>query len=216
LSDVKAQLDNLSARRNPVLRLYSLPPGEVITRGRRTKGVGHVSLDTLGQKRRCEFLTSDTILASIEVLGGTTHVDFGFAYDGHAIFVLHRFASCEWDAEMREHYTLRRRKEIIRDKSNGFDGGVSGNVMANSQGYCANLNPNHILIRTGCNTTQEKKVTSSGESGSRGCEGGTAVVLRPGVRCTRLAIEGAIASCTDTIGTISSSLGTREELTQFG
>lgn len=59
---------------------------------------------------------------------------------------------------MREHYTLRRRKEIIRDKSNGFDGGVSGNVMANSQGYCANLNPNHILIRTGCNTTQEKKL----------------------------------------------------------
>jgi hypothetical protein len=77
------------------------------------------------------FRTFDTILASIEeTLGDMTHVDFGFAYDGHAIFALHRFASCQWDSEMRKHGTLRRRKEIICDKSNSFDGGVSGNVMA--------------------------------------------------------------------------------------
>jgi hypothetical protein len=50
---------------------------------------------------------------------------------------------------MREHGTLRRRKEIVRDKSDSFDGGVSGKVMTHGQGYCANLSANHILIRTG-------------------------------------------------------------------
>jgi hypothetical protein len=62
----------------------------------------------------------------------TTHIDFGFAYDGYAIFFLHGFASCERDAKMCEHRALRRRKEIIREKSNGFDGGVGRNVMAHS------------------------------------------------------------------------------------
>lgn len=64
------------------------------------------------------------------VKGTTTHVDFGFAYDGYVIFVLHGSASCERDAKMSEHRALRRRKEIIRDKSYGFDGGVSHEVVA--------------------------------------------------------------------------------------
>ena len=50
---------------------------------------------------------------------------------------------------MRENGAFRRRKEIIRDKSNGFDGGVRGKVMAHGQGYCVDLNHNHVLVRTG-------------------------------------------------------------------
>jgi hypothetical protein len=95
---------------------------------------------------------------------------------------------------MREHGTLRRRKEIIRDKSNGFDGGVSGKVTAHGQGYSDNLNPNHVLIRTGGHDP-DKEFTSSGESGSRGCEGGMTLVLRSGVCRTPLAVEGAIGTC---------------------
>ena len=62
--------------------------------------------------------------------GATTHVDFGFAYDGYAIFIFRGFSSCERDAKMCEHRALRRRKEKIRDESYGFDGGVSREVVA--------------------------------------------------------------------------------------
>jgi len=63
-------------------------------------------------------------------LRGTTHIDFGFAYDGYAILIPHVFASCERDAEMCEHRAFRRRKEIVCKKSNGFNGGVSRKVVA--------------------------------------------------------------------------------------
>ena len=61
---------------------------------------------------------------------GTTHVNFGFAYDGYAILIPHFFASCERDVEMCEHRALRWRKEMICDKSNGFNGSVSRQVVA--------------------------------------------------------------------------------------
>ena len=65
----------------------------------------------------------------MEKFKGQTHVDLGFAYDGYAILLPHVFASCERDAEMCEHRAFRRRKEIVRDKSNGFNGGVSRKVV---------------------------------------------------------------------------------------
>jgi hypothetical protein len=67
---------------------------------------------------------------NIEELRATTHVDFGFAYDRHAIFVLHAFARRERDTKMCEHCTLRRRKKAICDESNGFDRSVGHEVMA--------------------------------------------------------------------------------------
>jgi hypothetical protein len=91
----------------------------------------------------------DATAASTEEEMGPTHVDFGFAYDGYAIFVLHGFASCERDIKMCEYRALRRQSERNHDKSNGFDGGVSHEVVAYSQGYCDNLSSGHIFIRIG-------------------------------------------------------------------
>ena len=71
---------------------------------------------------------------------------------------------------MREHGTLRRGKKIIRDKSNGFDGGVSGKVMAHGQGYCADLGPNHILIRTGMWHNPGKELLHLGTVGREGAK----------------------------------------------
>jgi hypothetical protein len=50
---------------------------------------------------------------------------------------------------MGEHRALRRRKEIIRDKSYGFDGGMSREVVAHGKGYRNDLSPDRILFRTG-------------------------------------------------------------------
>lgn len=73
----------------------------------------------------------DTMPASIEEgLRSATHVNFGFAYDSHAIFVIHYFSSCKRDSKMRKHSAFRRREEIICDKSNGLHGGVSRKVIA--------------------------------------------------------------------------------------
>ena len=74
--------------------------------------------------------TCDAMRTNIEELRATTHVDFGFAYERHAIFVLHAFARCERDTKMREHRTLRLQKKASYDKSNGFDRSVSHQVMA--------------------------------------------------------------------------------------
>ena len=60
----------------------------------------------------------------------TTHVDFGFAHYRDAIFVLHRFTSRERDAEVCENGALRRRKEIVCDKSHSLDRGVRGKMVA--------------------------------------------------------------------------------------
>lgn len=95
---------------------------------------------------------------------------------------------------MREHGSLRGWEEIIRDKPNSFDGGVSGKVMTHGQGYSGDLEINHIFIRAR-EDNQEKKITSLGESGSRGCEGGMTLVSRSGVCGTPLAIEGATGTC---------------------
>lgn len=64
------------------------------------------------------------------MLRGTTHVDFSFAYDRYAIFLLHRFASCERDAEVGEHSALRREMEIVCDESHSPNRGVLHDVMA--------------------------------------------------------------------------------------
>ena len=71
---------------------------------------------------------------------------------------------------MREHGTLRRRKEIIRDESNGFDGCMSGKVMAHGQGYFANLRPKHILIRTRMWHSPGKKLLHLGKVGREGAK----------------------------------------------
>jgi hypothetical protein len=110
---------------------------------------------------------------------------------------------------MREHGALRRRKEIVREKSNGLDGGVGGKVMAHGQGYGDNLNPSHVLIRTeqgGTTQSLRRRVTSSGESGSRGCEGGVTLFLRSGVCRTPLAVEGATGTC-NSVGCTVTDMG---------
>jgi hypothetical protein len=72
---------------------------------------------------------------------------------------------------MREHGTLRRRKEIIREKSNGFEGGVSGKVMTNGQGYSDNLNPTHVLIRTRTGEhNPDKRLPHQGKVGQEGAK----------------------------------------------
>jgi hypothetical protein len=110
---------------------------------------------------------------------------------------------------MRKHGTLRRRKEIIRDKSNGFDRGVSGNVMTHGQGYSDNLRPQPrpYQNRIGGGNNPDKSVTSLGESGSRGCEGGMTLVLRSGVRRTPpLTVEGATGTC-NSVGCAGTDMG---------
>ena len=127
----------------------------------------------LDQNRLWGFRTCNTIPASIEkrVIRGMTHVDFGFSYDRDAIFVLYRFASCERDTKMRKHGTFRWRKEIIRDKSNGFDGGVSGKVMTHGQGYSDNLNPRQSRPYQNRGYNPEKELPHQGKVGQEGAKG---------------------------------------------
>lgn len=131
--------------------------GEVITSECRTKGARACS--ALVRRTKTSFgvsvhATRFPQASKKKFISGTTHVDFGFAYDRHAIVVLYRFASCKWDTKMREHGTLRRREKIIRDETNGFDRGVSGKVMTHGQGYGDNLSPMSLSEQGG--TTQTK------------------------------------------------------------
>ena len=91
----------------------------------------HVGSDTVGQPERA-VCTAWRLPGATDVKPTKkhTHVDLGFAHYRYAIFVLHRFASREWDAEVREYDSLWRRKEIVCDESHSFDGGVHSKVVA--------------------------------------------------------------------------------------
>jgi hypothetical protein len=75
-----------------------------------------------------------------ESLRDKTHVDFSFAHNRYAIFILHSFSSCERDAEISEHGTLRWREQIVRDKSHSSDRGMLRKVTAYCLGHSNNLN----------------------------------------------------------------------------
>ena len=109
-------------------------PGEVITKELRTECKGRTERGGAGP----QCVRSDHRWTGFDFLGAraysqptnTTHVDFGFAHYRYAIFVLHWFTSCEWDAEVREDRALWRREEIVGDESDGLDGCVCCKVVA--------------------------------------------------------------------------------------
>ena len=68
-----------------------------------------------------------------------THINFGFSDERNLVLFTDFLASDERDAEMRKHRAFGRREEVVRDEANCLDRRLLGDMMADRERDCENL-----------------------------------------------------------------------------